>query len=118
MLSSDIISAHQRLKLAKEYALLVLALSQDNDTTVVIDSTGPSAVPADVSAALPIDECRYVLVDTGVKIAALLWSPGGAPVRNKMIYASRSALTAAELEGISRFAFVETSQEVADLLTP
>ncbi|MFI5804474.1 hypothetical protein [Streptomyces sp. NPDC051561] len=118
MLSSDITSAHQRLKLAREYALLVLALSQDKDTTVVLDSTGPSAAPADVSAALPINQCRYVLVDTGVKIVAFLWSPVDAPTRNKMIYASQSSSTASYLEGIAGFTFVETSQELADLLTP
>ncbi|WP_278265800.1 actin depolymerization factor/cofilin-like domain-containing protein [Nocardia sp. AG03] len=84
----------------------------DNDSQIVIESTGPLDEPYDAfynTLSVIKDQCRYALVDLEVttsdgrptsKVVFISWSPDTATIKSKMMYASSKEAIRRVLVGV------------------
>ncbi|ETP10472.1 hypothetical protein F441_13904 [Phytophthora nicotianae CJ01A1] len=96
-----------------------------DDTTIVIDSTGPRSESYEDLAKKLIQvttDCRYALVDYDVtmkdgrsnsKMIFISWSPDTARIKSKMLYASSKQAIKRALTGIGIFLTATDASELS-----
>ena len=96
------------LKIKKEYAALLLCMSEDN-TKVIVDKTYPVDTPYEaIWKELPEKDCRYLIYDVKFevdgaprqKLTMILWAPASSKTKSKMLYASTKPAVMNKLSGI------------------
>ncbi|KAJ8328796.1 hypothetical protein BDV3_006507 [Batrachochytrium dendrobatidis] len=102
------IEAYQELKIKKKFRFITFRLSQDFKE-IQIDKTVEKGEYADFVSALPADDCRYAVFDFAydfpgsevqrTKILFYVWSPDGAKIKQKMLYAASKDALRKKLDG-------------------
>jgi hypothetical protein len=106
----------QDIKLGKKYRYVVYCLTDDFKQIVVEKTANPEATYDDFVAELKTAEaagqCRFAVFDAAFstddgqarnKIVFFMWSPEGAKIKQKMVYASsKDALKKTLGEGIAK----------------
>ncbi|EYU35082.1 hypothetical protein ABFS83_14G140800 [Erythranthe nasuta] len=97
------------LKAKRNHRYIVFKID-NNVQQVVVEKVGPQGESyQDFADSLPANECRYAVYDYDFttdenchksKIYFIAWSPEGATVRTKMLYASSKDRIKRELDGI------------------
>ncbi|KAK9372740.1 uncharacterized protein V1513DRAFT_384116 [Lipomyces chichibuensis] len=108
--NNDCQTAFQELKLGKTVKFIIFALNDSKTEIVVADKSSDSSYDEFI-AKLPENDCRYAVYDFQYelpgnegkrsKICFFTWSPDGAPVRSKMMYASSKDAIRRSLNGIA-----------------
>jgi len=107
-LSAECMEKFQELKLGKKFKYIIYGISKDNKE-IVVKNSSDSASYDDFLLELPLDDCRWAVYDfqfekAGAgqrnKICFFSWSPDGAKVKTKMVYASSKDALRRALVGI------------------
>jgi len=96
------------MKIRKAYKYLVFKIRDYKEIVVEVSGGGDYS---EFHSKLPANECRFACVDvacegkTGLassKLVFLLWAPEGAPVKDRMVYASSKDALTKRLDGIAK----------------
>jgi cofilin len=109
VLSADCVPRFEELKLKKQFRYVVYKLN-DARTAIVVEQVGDGdSKYEDFLETLPEEDCRYAVYDFEYqntegaprsKICFYAWSPEGASVKTKMVYASSKDSIRRPLNGI------------------
>ncbi|KAJ4952920.1 hypothetical protein NE237_029752 [Protea cynaroides] len=97
------------LKAKRNFRFIVFKIEEKIQQVMVEKLGQPDESYDDFAACMPADECRYAVFDFDFitdehcqksKIFFIAWSPDGARVRSKMLYASSKDRFKRELDGI------------------
>jgi len=103
------VETYHGLKLNKNHKFITFKLSKDN-TEIIVDQTSESSDYGDFIESLPEDEPRWAVYDFNYeleeggarnKLVFVSWSPDGARVKAKMVYASSREALRRALDGIA-----------------
>jgi len=107
--NSDCLNVFQELKLRKKHKYIIFGLSPDK-TEIVSVKTGTSTDYDEFLTDLPENECRWAIYDFAFqkedggqrnKIIFYHWSPDGAKIKDKMVFASSRDALRRSLVGIA-----------------
>jgi cofilin len=109
---TECISEFNAMKLKKEYSFITYGMDKDFSKIQIIDKGAATDSYDDFVSKLPLDECRYAVVNVKFslendgdreKLLFISWSPNKAKLKSKMLFASskedfRKQLVGASLE--------------------
>jgi len=87
-IDASVAEVHKEIQLKHMHQWCTAAIT-DNNTVVRIDKKGEKGSSiADLKAALPDNEVRYILLDHNNKLWFIMWCPENLGVKQKMVAAS------------------------------
>lgn len=106
-LNDACVSTFQELKLGKKHKYIVYGIN-DTKTEIIPLGTSASADYQDFLGHLPSGDCRWAVYDVEYdqgegkrnKLVFVSWSPDGASIKSKMLYASSKDALRRALVGI------------------
>ncbi|KAG8704579.1 cofilin [Ceratobasidium sp. 394] len=107
-LNSECLEKYNQLKLKKNCTYIIFGLSKDLKEIVVLKES-ESKDYDDFLKDLPEDDCRWAVYDVSYekdggkrnKLAFFIWSPDGAKIKSKMLYASSKDVLRRALVGVA-----------------
>eukprot|EP01119_Soliformovum_irregulare_P009430 TRINITY_DN2273_c0_g1_i4.p1 TRINITY_DN2273_c0_g1~~TRINITY_DN2273_c0_g1_i4.p1 ORF type:complete len:142 (-),score=42.92 TRINITY_DN2273_c0_g1_i4:94-519(-) len=109
-IDAEVINAFNAFKMSSEHRYLYFKMSDDKKSVVLEKAAPFSSTYADFLKDLPANDCRYAVVNFEYttesdghrsKIVFVNWSPEGAPVKSKMVYAGTKNDVRKALVGVS-----------------
>ncbi|KAL7414455.1 hypothetical protein BDY24DRAFT_385243 [Mrakia frigida] len=106
--SQECLSAFQELKTGKKIKYIIYGMNADNSEIVVLKTSTEKSYDTFLEE-LPETECRWAVYDMefdsgeGIrnKLCFYMWTPDGAKIRPKMVYAASKDALRKSLVGIS-----------------
>lgn len=108
-LDQGVAKTFQEMRARRAYQAMVAKLSDDYSRIVVDQTFPPGTSFADVAAAVPERESRYIAYDYNYtldganrsKLIFLFWTPDGVKVRPRMLYAASQRSVVDAMDGVS-----------------
>ncbi|CED85064.1 actin depolymerizing factor [Phaffia rhodozyma] len=105
--NQECLSAYQELKAGKKIKYIVFGMSPDNTEIVVLSKSTEKSYDSFIEQ-LPENECRWAVYDfefdsgEGIrnKLVFYMWTPDGAKIKPKMVYAASKDALRKSLVGI------------------